>query len=409
MRTNAIIRIIIWSLVLVLLVGLLGVGLYRPGRRHAEAAPAETAVPIPLTEPLTIPEESSLLHSEAVEAAVTATAVNIRSSPNSDSPSVGMLEQNDSVIISRQGNISGESWAYITHPSSGWVKAEFLKIETSIPSEANEEISLDPRQIREIDIEWAAGSITVQSAEVDTIQIAESVPSDPKYTMVWKQHNDKLTIRYSENIGLDFNFGITINDVISKDLTILVPLGWECDSLEVDAASATLEVKNLVIREVDFDGASGICEFENCVIDKLDLDTASGDIHFTGSLETLDCDAASASVIAVFDNVPSRIDMDSMSGDLDITLPSGAGFTVTMDALSSDFVSDFGYSQRNGSYYRGDGKCKITMDAMSGDVYLREHKEAAAAPEVHHHTDDCTTNPESCPDNSTHHTEVHHN
>lgn len=409
MKTNAIIRIIIWSLVLILLISLLGVGLYRPGRRLAEATPAETMVPIPLTEPLAVYEETSPQQSEATTATVTATAVNVRSAPNSDSRTVGMVEQNDSVIITRQENISGESWAYITQPCTGWIKAEFLKIENSIPSITNKTISLDPRQIQEIDIEWAAGSITVQSAQVDTIQVTESDPTDPKYTMVWKQHNDKLTIRYSENIGLNFNFGITLNDIVEKDLTILVPMGWECDSLEVDAASATLEVNNLVIREVDFDGASGVCNFENCVIDELDLDTASGDVHFSGSLEVLDCDAASASVIAVFDNVPSRIDMDSMSGDLDITLPSSAGFTVTMDALSSDFISDFGYSQRGDSYIRGDGKCKISMDAMSGDVYLREHKEAAAAPAAHHHTEDCTTNPESCPDNSTHHTEAHHN
>ena len=302
MRKNAIFRIIIWSIVLVLLVSILSSALFLRTRRLSSHSPAETAIPSPIA----APEDGT-------------------------------------------GEVT-----------------------------RTEAISLDPRQIREIGIEWAAGSITIQPAEVDSIQISEAAVSESKYAMVWKQSGDKLTIRYSENNGLDFHFGITINDVISKDLTILVPLGWECDSLEVDAASATLGVKNLTIREVDFDGASGVCTFENCVIDQLDLDTASGDIYFTGTLETLDCDAASASVIAVFDNVPSRIDMDSMSGDLDITLPSDAGYTVTMDALSSDFISDFSCSQRGDSYYYGNGKCQISMDAMSGDVYLREHKEADA-------------------------------
>lgn len=406
MKTNAITRIIIWSLVLVLLIGLLVLGLYRPGRRLSEAVRKE---PMPLTETIVIPAESQPLHAETTEATITATAVNIRTAPNSDSQAVGMLKYNDTVIISRQENINGEPWAYITHPSTGWVKAEFLKIETNIPSATSEDISLDPRLIREIDIEWAAGSITVQSAEVDTIQVIESAPSDSKYPMVWKQHNDKLTIRYSENTGLDFHFGITLNDIVAKDLTILVPMGWECDSLEVAAASATLDVKNLVIREVDFDGASGTCDFENCIVDELDLDTASGDIRFFGSLKILDCDAASASVTAVFDNIPNRIDMDSMSGDLDITLPSSAGFTVSMDGLSTDLISDFGYSQsKDGSYYRGNGECKISMDAVSGNIYLREYKQTSAAHTEHHHTDACTTNPDSCPDNSTHHTEPHH-
>ncbi|MBQ8564106.1 MAG: DUF4097 family beta strand repeat protein, partial [Firmicutes bacterium] len=326
---------------------------------------------------------------------------------------VGLLEQNDTVIITRQETVSNETWAYITYPSSGWVKAEFLHIDDKPSSVSSEGISLDPRQIREIDIEWAAGNITIEPADVDTIQLSEAARSETTHAMVWKQNNDKLTIRFSENIGLDFNFGVTINDVISKDQNILVPMGWECDSLEVDAASTTLDVKNLIIQEVDFDGASGTCNFVNCVVDQLDLDTASGDIYFKGTLDTLDCDAASASVIAVLENVPSRIDMDSMSGDLDITLPANAGFTLNMDGLSTDFVSDFGYSQKkDGSFYRGNGACKITMDAMSGDLYLREYKEAAAAPTdstaAHHHTDACTTDPDSCPDNSIHHTEPHH-
>lgn len=491
MKTNAITRIILWSIVLVLLIGLLGVGLYRPGRRLASETPA-TEVPVRLEEAPAIEDPMESLNIEAVvtatslnvrsaptssasivtmlqegdsvtigrsdlsdgtqwfwisapttgwiqaeyvetsesipsgssggatpsvrqdsgELQLTATVtdtLNIRSAPNEDSSVVGVLQPGEAVTIGRQETVGGAAWAYITQPSAGWVNAEFLS-EESAPTAADPHFTLDPRQIREIDIEWAAGNITIESADVDTIQVSEASDGGSKHTMVCRQSNDKLVIRYSEqSVVVDFSFGITLNDVESKDLIIQVPVGWEFDSLEIDAASALVDVKNLVIREVDFDGASGTCNFVNCVIDELDLDTASGDIYFTGSLDTLDCDAASASVFAVFDNVPSRIDMDSMSGDLDITLPSGAGFTVSMDALSSDFISEFGYSQRKDSYYRGDGKCKITLDALSGDLYLREYKAADAAPAVHHHTDACTTDPESCPDNAVHHTEPHHN
>jgi len=267
--------------------------------------------------------------------------------------------------------------------------------------------TVDAAQARRISIDWVAGSITLEAAQVDSIQFSEAALSQPKYAMVWNQSNDKLTIRFCESASR--GFGIGLNEDISKDLTILVPMDYDLHSLEVNAASATLDVRNLAIREVDFNGASGNCNFVNCVIDQLDLDTASGDIYFTGSLEKLDCDAASASVFAVFDNVPRSIEMDSMSGDLDITLPSDAGFAVTMDALSSDFISDFEYAQRGGSYHRGDGGCRIDMDAMSGDVYIREHKEASAAPAAHHHSEECTTHPESCPDNAAHHTQPHHN
>ena len=112
--------------------------------------------------------------------------------------------------------------------------------------------------------------------------------------------------------------------------------------------------------------------FPHSSIDKLDLDTASGNVRFTGGLQQLDCDAVSADIILKLTNVPGRLDMDTVSGDLDVTLPADAGFTVSMDTLSSDFESDFETTTRNGSYIAGNGRCRIDVDAMSGDVIIRK-------------------------------------
>lgn len=243
-------------------------------------------------------------------------------------------------------------------------------------------------QIMDIEIEWAAGSILIQPADVEEIEISETKVSDEKYAMRWKQNGNKLTIQFCEETFVN-SFGI--NNFPTKDLTIFVPRDWSCDSLEIDAASATLEVNDLTIREVEIDTASGTCNFDNCAVNKLDLDTASGDVRFVGSLDILDCDAASASVYAVLDNVPTRMDMDSMSGDLDITLPETAGFTVTMDTMSSDFTSDFETTIKNGNYTHGDGSCRINVDAMSGDVTIRAASVVPTVPEA----PEATTAPEA--------------
>ena len=174
-------------------------------------------------------------------------------------------------------------------------------------------------EVREIEIEWVAGDILIQPHDTDTITVKEDGNFDAKYAM---------------------------------------------------------EVNDLTIREVDFDGASGTCEFENCIVDEIDIDTASGDVRFIGELNILDCDAASASVFAVLNNTPSRLDMDSMSGDLDITLPTDAGFALSMDALNGDFTSDFETILKNGNYVCGDGHCRINVDCMSGDVIIRKAPDA---------------------------------
>jgi len=254
--------------------------------------------------------------------------------------------------------------AVLTHPAE--------TVERSQISSGGKD-TFSASEVREIEIEWVAGDILIQPHDTDTIMVKEDGVIDAKYAMVLRCHDGELKIKFCEDSAS--KIGINNLNNLSKDLTIYVPRDWVCESLEIDAASAKVEVNDMIIREVDFDGASGACEFENCIVDEIDIDTASGDVRFIGELNILDCDAASASVFAVLNKTPSRLDMDSMSGDLDITLPADAGFTLSMDALNSDFTSDFETTIKNGNYVCGDGRCRINMDAMSGDVIIRKSME----------------------------------
>lgn len=233
--------------------------------------------------------------------------------------------------------------------------------------------AVDASRINSIEIDWVAGSITIIPDEnADQITISETPVSDDKYRMVYKQEGNTLHIEYcKESITFpSFSFD---TDNLQKDLLITVPSDWICEELEIDTASAEVNVRDMTITKVDFDGASGICEFENCNVNELDMDTASGDVNFEGKLNILDCDAASADCNITVSNVPSRIDIDTASGDLNLTLPEECGFTCKMDTMSGDFDSDFSTTSKNGSYHYGDGACKITISAMSGDVSIRSH------------------------------------
>ena len=251
--------------------------------------------------------------------------------------------------------------AVLTHPAETVESFQFS---------SGEKNTFSATEVREIEIEWVAGDILIQPHDTDTIVIREDGNFDAKYAMVYSCREGELKIQFCEE-GVSKYFGVNTRSDLTKDLTIYVPRDWQCESLELDVAAAKVEVNDMTIQEVDFDGASGACEFENCTVKELDIDTASGDVRFIGELDILDCDAASASVYAVLSNTPSRLDMDSMSGDLDITLPADAGFTLSMNAMSSDFSSDFETSMKNGNYVCGDGRCRINVDCMSGDVAIR--------------------------------------
>ncbi len=330
--------------------------------------------------PVTSPTEESQYN-----AVVTADGLNIRTMPSSDASAVGMVKKGDHLLITKQETVNDVLWGYTPAPVNGWLKMEFVELleptdvditamETTASPESEATgygVALDATSIREMEIEWAAGSIRIQPLDITEIRITEEGANQDADPMVWNVRNGQLNIQYSKNTDHSFGMGLLLGEH-SKNLLIQVPRDWQCDSLEIDAASASLEVNELTIHEMEFDGASGTCVFHNCAVEALELDTASGDIQFTGTLTQLDCDSASANILLELNNTPKRLDLDTASGDLCVVLPEDAGFTVKLDTMSGDFESDFDTTLRNDSYVVGNGRCRIDVDAMSGDVTIRK-------------------------------------
>ena len=372
MKSNAIIRIVIWSVVILVLLAVLIAGL---GSNLFTLFHGSTDTVYHSTDVANSESPSGQSDTPIAERSVSVVSqTSVYAMPNGQSKTKGTLAVGDEVVIDRSEVINEENWVYITSPDTGWIPAECVAQDTV--SRTGSTGSASTEAIREIKIEWISGSVTVEPGDVQEITFLESGNGTDKYEMVWKQSGDELVIQYSKDSGIA-GFGLHFGDG-SKGLTVTVPRGWVCDSLELDTASADLTVRDMIIREMEIDSASGTAKFENCTVSSLDVDTASGDVTFSGSLNELDFEAASASFTGVLENVPDQVKMDSMSGDLTLTLPEGAGFTVSLDAMSSDFSSDFPTVKKNKSYVCGDGHCKIDVDAMSGDVSILKQSADAA-------------------------------
>lgn len=372
MKSNAIVRIVIWSVVILVLLAVLiaGLGSNLFTLFHGNTDTVYHSTDVANSEPPA--GQSDSLSTDRSVSVVSQTSV--YTMPNGQSKTKGTLAVGDEVVIDRSEVINEENWVYITSPDTGWIPAECVAQDTV--SRTGSTGSASTEAIREIKIEWISGSVTIEPGDVQEITFLESGNGTDKYEMVWKQSGDELVIQYSKDSSTA-GFGLHFGDG-SKDLTVTVPRGWVCDSLELDTASTDLTVRDMIIREMEIDSASGTAKFENCTVSSLDVDTASGDVTFSGSLNELDFEAASASFTGVLENVPNLIKMDSMSGGLTLTLPEDAGFTVSLDAMSSDFSSDFPTVKKNKSYVCGDGHCKIDVDAMSGDVSILKQSADAA-------------------------------
>ena len=246
-------------------------------------------------------------------------------------------------------------------------KATAAPAETAPGAPLADRILFDPKQVRNLEIDWAAGSVTIAPSDVGRITISETPVDRPEEALAYTLHGDTLRIRYYEK-----KTNPSFNHRHSKDLTILVPRDFVLNALSVDTASADLSVTDMSIGEADVDGASGRCRFENCQLGSLSVDTVSGDVFVSGTATELDLDCVSSTIQAQLTNVPNEISSDTTSGSLELTLPKDAGFTLELETISGNFRSDFD-TTKNGSIYRcGDGRCEIEVDSVSGGVTIHK-------------------------------------
>ena len=224
------------------------------------------------------------------------------------------------------------------------------------------------KEVDRLKIEWAAGKIVIVPTDRDDITVTEELLGGDK-TMVLKKDGSTLYVEYCEdNISLSFGS----NNNLKKNLYISVPQDWDCKELEIDAASATVQVEHLTIEEVESSTASGTHIFTNCQVGTLKMETVSGDLNFTGTLEKLDFNGVSAQLDLALTNAPKSIELESVSGDLNLTLPESCGFTVDKDTVSGRVSSELPTTEQNGKIVYADGHCEIEVEGVSASVHIRK-------------------------------------
>lgn len=221
-------------------------------------------------------------------------------------------------------------------------------------------------EIDRLSIDWAAGKIVIVPVEGSQIAVTEELLGEED-EMVLKLDGSTLYVEYSEN-AVSLNFGSTHK----KNLYITVPQDWVCQELDIDAASATVQAELLTIQKVESSTASGNHTFRDCKVEKLKLETVSGNLDFTGTLDKLDFGGVSAQADVVLTNFPKSIDVETVSGDLNLTLPKECGFTLEKDSVSGHFSSELETRKENGKYVYGDGQCKIEVEGVSANITIRK-------------------------------------
>ena len=248
------------------------------------------------------------------------------------------------------------------------------------------EISADGLEKREID--WLAGSVTVELWDGDTVSISEQgADMEEARQLHWLLDGKTLYVRYCA--------AGQFRDLPAKDLLVRLPRDTRLEKLTVSGTSADAGIEGIAVGQLKFDSTSGDLDVQaDC--ETLSADTTSGGVRFTGTAEQVEFDSTSGGLDIIgtvlkelsvstvsgtanleLDATPEEISFDSTSGSANLTLPGERSFEAELDTVSGSFRCDYPTTTKGKGtwvYDAGNRKspAELDFDTVSGSVNIRK-------------------------------------
>lgn len=225
--------------------------------------------------------------------------------------------------------------------------------------------SLPAQALTELEINWIAGSVTLQVTDGDSISFREPQGLDQENQLRYLVSGNRLILQYRKS-------GWAWGNIPGKDLTVEIPRSMldRLTLVKLDTTSAHITARGLQAGTVEIDAVSGPAVLEDCRFDSLEMDTVSGGLRFSGFLDRLEFEAVSGDAQLAFGAVPQSLSFDAVSGRCSMTLPQDAAFSASLDSVSGDFTSGFPISKQGDTYYCGTGGGSFRFDTVSGDITI---------------------------------------
>lgn len=232
----------------------------------------------------------------------------------------------------------------------------------------------ESEDIRKIDISWLSGSVNIyateQSAQI-SVKEESTAPLAESEKMVCAIDGDTLRIRFMSDARRDSFEG-------EKFLTVSLP--WElvknahfeeidiettsayayvsadaqkielstlsgdarvmcanCPEVEIETTSGNAGVVDGTWARVDISTLSGAIELAG-EAESAEIETASGKVDIAGALGALDFESVSGNLILATERA-LRLDAETESGSIYLTLPAQDGFTLDYETKSGAFRS----------------------------------------------------------------------
>ena len=229
------------------------------------------------------------------------------------------------------------------------------------------EIRVPAESITALSIDWVAGDVKIMVTDGEEIVVTEHADHGiPEEYALQLEADNTLRIRYSNDV-----WG---NDMPEKDLTVLLPrtVAENLTAVDLSGVSADFAVGKLTVRDAfSFDTTSGKLEMQsmNAPQAKATVSSVSGKVELDGSFREVKAGSTSGEIDLMLRNAPAAVEVSTVSGEVDVELPAGTGFTLDYSTVSGELECDFPLTKSvDGKYVCGDGACRMEVGTTSGSL-----------------------------------------
>lgn len=249
-------------------------------------------------------------------------------------------------------------------------------------------------RVDDLDINWSDGAVYIEYYNGSDIRLSETCDRELKkdQQLHWYLDGKTLRVQYAAS-------AVRISNSLDKQLTVMIPNDLYLDDVHIAVASAMVEADGVNAKKIKVDSASGqIALRQQGEAEEINVNTASGAVAVAvENAEQLKVNSASGAVIVdalyveevktvsvsgnttlQLANAADRIKMDSVSGTVRLILPGSMGFTADVDSLSGRVGGSLRLDRDDEDYVHGNGRCKIEVDTVSGNVTFDENTAADA-------------------------------
>ncbi len=250
-------------------------------------------------------------------------------------------------------------------------------------------------------LENIRGTVHVRAENRDTIQVKATKftdTGDEENTLLIFEQVNGSTVRIATRVQNPILTGLKRNQVRACRVKYEVLAPEDC-SLKLECVSASAEILglrgdhnlNLVSGDLsaqDLQGKINIHSVSGNTLAQgftgsLHISSVSGDISLEAlEPETLRLHTVSGDIRIETDTIPDKSSIETISGDIELGLSSGAAFTLNMTTLSGDVHSDLPAVCRSRQigrkvYEIQGGGPTLQLKSLSGDLHIRDKTTAA--------------------------------